>query len=284
MSDDTDDLPVSVTAYLFSGGPEAARTVSTVDGKVIGVPALVDNLALIYNKKLFDDAKVPYPPTDWDDVLDPQWTGRVLIRDPIASGTMRTIFGMVIDRSLRATGDTAQGFDWLLVIDDDPEIIDELRQGDVTCIRGDASDPEVLRSAGADRARVISSTIRRPRDNEALLRSVHGVPILVRVFEDDDARWVEELGGTPILYSEEAARDFSNWFREREGRSGVAGSLPVCHGAGGATAHYKLGARTAWATGSPPVAGSVQTSAPIRRSPAAVSPVRASISATRVRT
>jgi MFS superfamily sulfate permease-like transporter len=31
--------------------------------------------------------------------------------------------------------------------------------------------------------------------------------------------------------------------------AGVAGSLPVCHGAGGATAHYKLGARTAWATG-----------------------------------
>ena len=31
--------------------------------------------------------------------------------------------------------------------------------------------------------------------------------------------------------------------------AGVAGSLPVCHGAGGVTAHYKLGARTAWATG-----------------------------------
>lgn len=56
-------------------------------------------------------------PQDWDDVLDPRWKGQVLIRDPMASGTMRTIFGMVIDRSLRATGDTAQGFDWLRRLD-----------------------------------------------------------------------------------------------------------------------------------------------------------------------
>lgn len=56
-------------------------------------------------------------PQDWDDVLDPRWRGQVIIRDPMASGTMRTIFGMIIDRSLRATGDTAQGFDWLRRLD-----------------------------------------------------------------------------------------------------------------------------------------------------------------------
>lgn len=56
-------------------------------------------------------------PRDWDDVLDPRWKDRVLIRDPMASGTMRTIFGMVIDRSLRETGDTAQGFQWLRRLD-----------------------------------------------------------------------------------------------------------------------------------------------------------------------
>jgi iron(III) transport system substrate-binding protein len=56
-------------------------------------------------------------PQDWDDVLAPQWKGKVIIRDPMASGTMRTIFGMVIDRSLRATGDTAQGFAWLRRLD-----------------------------------------------------------------------------------------------------------------------------------------------------------------------
>jgi sulfate permease, SulP family len=30
--------------------------------------------------------------------------------------------------------------------------------------------------------------------------------------------------------------------------AGLAGGLPMCHGAGGVTAHYKLGARTAGAT------------------------------------
>src|SRR5215469_6110277 len=32
------------------------RDVATVDGKVIGIPALVDNLAVVYNKKLFTKA------------------------------------------------------------------------------------------------------------------------------------------------------------------------------------------------------------------------------------
>nr|BFE62324.1 ABC transporter substrate-binding protein [Dactylosporangium thailandense] len=45
--------------------PAAARETATYDGKVIGVPALVDNLALIYNKKLFDDAHVAYPTDQW---------------------------------------------------------------------------------------------------------------------------------------------------------------------------------------------------------------------------
>ena len=67
----------------------------------------------------YNSAAVPAAeaPQDWDDVLDPRWKGKVLIRDPMASGTMRTIFGMVVDRSLRATGDTAQGFEWLRRLD-----------------------------------------------------------------------------------------------------------------------------------------------------------------------
>ncbi len=56
-------------------------------------------------------------PKDWDEVLDPRWQGKVLIRDPIASGTMRMIFGMIIYRGLQATGDTAAGYDWLRRLD-----------------------------------------------------------------------------------------------------------------------------------------------------------------------
>jgi multiple sugar transport system substrate-binding protein len=45
--------------------PAAARTTATPDGRVIGVPAVVDNLALIYNKTLFDKAHLAYPTDDW---------------------------------------------------------------------------------------------------------------------------------------------------------------------------------------------------------------------------
>jgi len=43
----------------------AERLATTVNGKVLGVPALVDNLALVYNKALFDKAGIPYPTKDW---------------------------------------------------------------------------------------------------------------------------------------------------------------------------------------------------------------------------
>jgi iron(III) transport system substrate-binding protein len=56
-------------------------------------------------------------PADWDDVLQPRWRDKVLIRDPMASGTMRAIWGLVLERSLRATGDTAQGMAWLRRLD-----------------------------------------------------------------------------------------------------------------------------------------------------------------------
>lgn len=69
---------------------------------------------IAYNTQAVPAAEAP---RDWDDVLDPKWKGKVLIRDPMASGTMRTIFGMAIERGIRAGGDTAQGFQWLRRLD-----------------------------------------------------------------------------------------------------------------------------------------------------------------------
>ncbi len=56
-------------------------------------------------------------PKDWDDLLDPKWKGKVLIRDPIASGTMRAIFGAIMVRSLRETGKPDAGYEWLKRLD-----------------------------------------------------------------------------------------------------------------------------------------------------------------------
>ena len=41
------------------------------EGKQWGIPFLTTGTYVYYNKKLFDDAKIPYPPTDWDDA---SWT------------------------------------------------------------------------------------------------------------------------------------------------------------------------------------------------------------------
>jgi iron(III) transport system substrate-binding protein len=56
-------------------------------------------------------------PRDWDDLLAPQWKGKLIIRDPLASGTMRAVFGYIILRGQKASGDTAAGFAWLRRLD-----------------------------------------------------------------------------------------------------------------------------------------------------------------------
>lgn len=102
----------------------------------------------------------------------------------------------------------------LVVVDDDPAVLDQLHEAGVTTFRGDASDESVLRAAGADRARAVSSTIRRPRDNGPLLRLARGRPVLVRVFDQDDADWIAMHGGTPVLYSEATADALMDWFSD----------------------------------------------------------------------
>ncbi len=41
------------------------RTAATVDGRILGIPALVDNLAVVYNKDLFEQAGLAEPTADW---------------------------------------------------------------------------------------------------------------------------------------------------------------------------------------------------------------------------
>ena len=45
--------------------PEAATATATVDGQVIGFPAVVDNLGLIYNTELFEQAGLDPPDETW---------------------------------------------------------------------------------------------------------------------------------------------------------------------------------------------------------------------------
>ena len=52
----------------------AAREAATVNGRVRAAPALIDTLAVVYNKKLFKAAGVPEP--------QPGWTGTTSARRP----------------------------------------------------------------------------------------------------------------------------------------------------------------------------------------------------------
>jgi iron(III) transport system substrate-binding protein len=69
---------------------------------------------LVYNRDAVAEADAP---RDWDDLLEPRFAGQVLVRDPPASGTMRTLFAMVLGRSLVETGGVERGFEWLRRLD-----------------------------------------------------------------------------------------------------------------------------------------------------------------------
>ena len=69
---------------------------------------------IVYNSEQVAAADAP---KDWDDVLDPRWRDRILIRNPTPSDSMRTIFGAMIWRFYKETGSPAGGYDWLRRLD-----------------------------------------------------------------------------------------------------------------------------------------------------------------------
>ncbi len=69
---------------------------------------------IVYNS---DAVKPEEAPKDWDDVLDPKWTDKILIRNPNPSDSMRAIFGAMIWRFYKETGTPDKGYDWLRLLD-----------------------------------------------------------------------------------------------------------------------------------------------------------------------
>lgn len=68
---------------------------------------------LVFNTDALDPEAAP---RDWDDLVSPAFAAQVLIRDPLASGTMRTVFGMILARAA-AEGTAEGGFEWLARLD-----------------------------------------------------------------------------------------------------------------------------------------------------------------------
>lgn len=69
---------------------------------------------IAYNRDAVTDADAP---KDWDDLVEPKWKDKIIVRDPIASGTMRAIFGAIMARSIAQTGKPAAGYEWLRKLD-----------------------------------------------------------------------------------------------------------------------------------------------------------------------
>jgi iron(III) transport system substrate-binding protein len=71
-------------------------------------------VVIVYNSAAVTAAEAP---RDWDDLLDPRWKKKILIRDPLASGTMRAVWGAILERSLEKTGSVESGLEWLRRLD-----------------------------------------------------------------------------------------------------------------------------------------------------------------------
>lgn len=69
---------------------------------------------LVWNSKRVSDAEAP---RDWDDLLAARFSGRVLLRDPMASGVMRTVFAHRLARAVAEQGSPDSGFAWLARLD-----------------------------------------------------------------------------------------------------------------------------------------------------------------------
>lgn len=65
---------------------------------------------MFYNHDMLPPEQAP---KDWDDLLDPKWRDKILIRDVAASGTMRSVYAALIARA----PNTEAGFDTLRRLD-----------------------------------------------------------------------------------------------------------------------------------------------------------------------
>lgn len=65
---------------------------------------------IIYNSNLVKDADAP---KDWADLVDSKWKDKIVIRDVMASGTMRTIYSSIVYQSFAKDGKPDAGYEFL---------------------------------------------------------------------------------------------------------------------------------------------------------------------------
>jgi iron(III) transport system substrate-binding protein len=101
-------------SLLIPYRPAWADKVSAAGSSAFYYPVYRTPAVIAFNSRAVPLAEAPQ---DWDEVLAPRWKDKVIIRDPMASGTMRAIWGLILVRSVRETGDTGRGMAWLRRLD-----------------------------------------------------------------------------------------------------------------------------------------------------------------------
>lgn len=109
----------------------------------------------------------------------------------------------------------AQGEE-VLVVDDDAVVCGALAKKNVSYLRGDGAEKEVLEKAGARDAKLVIASMRRVSDALTVLKYVKGVPVVARVFEEEDAEKIREAGGIPVMNSLAAADTFMEWLENND--------------------------------------------------------------------
>jgi len=112
----------------------------------------------------------------------------------------------------------------VLVVDDDPSVLDGLSRAGISWWRGDGSDERTLEATRARDSKLILASLPRVQDLLKVVRYAGEVPVVARVFEEHEARSVERAGGVAILNSEAAAEQFLAWFENW--RPNPAGAVP----------------------------------------------------------
>ncbi len=109
----------------------------------------------------------------------------------------------------------AQG-EKVLVVDDDAIVCGALAKKGIPFLRGDGAEVEILEKSGARKAKLVIASMRRVGDALTVLKHVDGVPVVARVFEEEEAERVRAAGGTPVMNSVAAADTFMAWLENND--------------------------------------------------------------------
>ncbi len=118
--------------------------------------------------------------------------------------------GSVVFKALKKAGHE------VVIVNDDPVVVQDLRNQGIPAVYGDGSDARVLDVVHADRARLIISSMRRVSDAENVMQRLgrDGPPLIIRVFDPESAERIRKRGGIPVMSAEAAAEAFMKWHRQ----------------------------------------------------------------------